>query len=306
MTKNNPSNLHATGAEKLKAHLAMVLFAFLIAGSFSIGHLAAPHIDPIALNAARFTLAATVIGVVGLFVYKRSPLVTDAPWRFALLGVLTTIFFVTMFIALNITTPISTSAIFTLIPFMSAGFGWLFLRQSTAPIVLLSLAVAASGAIWVIFRGNIQAIMNFQIGNGELIFFVGAIAYAAYAPLANKYSKGEPLLHFTFTVLFATTVWLVILGNSILWETDWLAMPVIVWIAITFLAIFSTAITFFLLQFATIRLPASKVYSYGYLTPSIVILYEGLLGHGWASPVILFGAIVTALGLLVMVVTPDS
>lgn len=306
MTKSKPYSLHATGIEKLKAHLAMMLFAFLIAGSFSIGHLAAPHIDPTALNAIRFMLAVLIMGSVGVVIHKESPFITKAAWRFLVLGLLTTIFFVTMFMALKITTPVSTSAVFTLIPFMSAGFGWLFLKQNTAPIVLFSLGIAAAGAIWVIFKGDTQAIMDFNIGEGEVIFFVGAIAYAAYAPLANKFNQGEPLLHFTFSVLLGTMICLLIWGYPALWLTDWIALPLIVWIAIAFLAIFSTAITFFLLQFATLRLPASKVYSYGYLTPSIVIMYEGLLGHGWASGFILLGALVTAMGLLVMVIAPDS
>ena len=44
----------ATGREKLLGHLAMLLFAALIAGSFSLGHKAAPHIGAAALNAISF------------------------------------------------------------------------------------------------------------------------------------------------------------------------------------------------------------------------------------------------------------
>jgi len=40
----------------------MLLFAALIAGAFSIGKRAAPFIDPGALTAARFLLAAAVVG----------------------------------------------------------------------------------------------------------------------------------------------------------------------------------------------------------------------------------------------------
>ena len=64
--------------------------------------------------------------------------------------------------------------------------------------------------------------------------------------------------------------------------------------------------TFFLLQFASLRLPASKVLAYGYLTPSIIILLEGLLGHGWVGITVAIGAMVTILGLIVMNLAPDS
>jgi hypothetical protein len=50
---------------------------------------------------------------------------------------------------------------------------------------------------------------------------------------------------------------------------------------------------------------ADKVLGYGYLTPSFIIVLEGLLGHGWAAPPVILGALVTAAGLLVMGVLKD-
>jgi drug/metabolite transporter (DMT)-like permease len=97
----------------------------------------------------------------------------------------------------------------------------------------------------------------------------------------------------------------VLYGASEIAATDWTSLPPIVWVSITYLAIFTTAGTFFLLQFATMRLPAAKVLAYGYLTPTMVILYEGLLGHGWASMSVVAGAAVTVGGLAVLIAAPD-
>ena len=63
---------------------------------------------------------------------------------------------------------------------------------------------------------------------------------------------------------------------------------------------FATALCFFLIQFASVRLPASKVVAYVYLTPAFVILFEALAGHGWPSLSVVAGAAVTVLGLLVL------
>ncbi|MEL6968297.1 MAG: EamA family transporter, partial [Pseudomonadota bacterium] len=71
-------------------------------------------------------------------------------------------------------------------------------------------------------------------------------------------------------------------------------------------AIFATAATFFLIQFASLRLPASKVLSYGYLTPFFIILIEGMIGNGWPSVSVLMGAALTALALLVMALARDG
>ena len=66
------------------------------------------------------------------------------------------------------------------------------------------------------------------------------------------------------------------------------------------------AVFAFLIQFASLRLPASKVLSYTYFTPAFVILIEGMIGHGWVGPSILAGAMVTAAAMLVMALAPDA
>lgn len=296
----------ATGVQKVLGHLASLLFAALIAGSFSIGHLAAPFIEPSAINAIRFVFATILIAIIHLAVLGKLPSFPKAIWRFVILGALMATYFILMFVALQIASPISTGAVFTLVPVMSAGFGWLFLRQTSGPVVLISLTVAAMGAIWVIFKGDLEAILGFRIGMGEAIFFFGCMAHAAYAPLVKKFNRGEPVVSFTLLTLVASTVWIAAVGAQDIVTTSWTALPGIVWIAVAYLAIFTTATTFFLIQFASLRLPASKVLSYGYLTPAFVILIEGVIGHGWAVPSILFGALVTAIALLVMAFAPDS
>lgn len=299
-------NNHATGKDKWLGHLAMLLFALLIAGSFSIGDQAAPHIAPAALNSVRFFLAALLMGIATFAVTGKKPGWPRAPWRFAVLGGLMAVYFVLMFVALQITGPVSTGAVFTLIPLMSAGFGWLFLRQTTRPVVMLSLLVAAAGAIWVIFRGDIDAILGFEVGRGEAIFFIGCACHAAYAPLVRKFSLGEPTVAYSFYTLAAVCIWVTLAGLPDIIATDWANLPAIVWIAIAYLFIFTTALTFFLLQFAALRLPASKVLAYGYLTPAFVIVLEGIIGHGWANVSVLAGALVTAAALLVLAFAPDG
>ncbi|MFZ1814557.1 MAG: DMT family transporter [Rhizobiaceae bacterium] len=303
---NQPRHPLATGREKLLGHLAMLLFAALIAGSFSIGHKAAPYIGAAALNAVRFALGTGLMAALLYIVNRPAIRPPESLWRFIVLGGLMASYFVLMFVALRISNPVSTGAMFTLIPLMSAGFGWFFLRQVTRPVVFLSLLVAAAGAVWVIFRADISAILAFDIGRGESIFFAGCVAHAAYAPLVRKFNRGEPVMQFTVYTLAATTVWILLVAGPQLVTTDFASLPPIVWLAIAYLAIFTTAGTFFLLQFASLRLPASKVLAYGYLTPSFIILIEGTVGHGWAGLPVIAGALLTACALLVMAFAPDA
>lgn len=283
-----------------QGHLAMLSFSALVAGSFAMGSLAAPHIAPTALNAVRFVLAGLILSGVAAASGKVTRASLEAPWRYLVLGGLMIAYFVLMFEGLKTAAPVSMSAVFTLTPLMAAGFGWLLMRQRMTGRMALALAVGAVGALWVIFDGSLQAALRFGVGRGEAVYFVGCAAHAVYAPLVRKLNRGEPALVFTLWTNLAGTAMLLIWGWPALMATDWAALPPIVWITIAYTAIAATAATFVLLQFAALRLPSAKVMAYTYLTPSWVILWTLVLGQGGPPAVILVGVALTVVALLLL------
>lgn len=283
----------------------MLLFAMLIAGSFSFGGLAARYIEAEPLMLWRYVLTVAVMAALAFGVFRVPARLPAQAWRFLLLGGLIAIYMLTMFMALEFTSPIATGAVFTLMPLLSAAFALPVLGQRTRLGVLAGLVIAAAGAVWVIFRGDIGAILSFDVGAGEMIFFIGVVCHALYVPLIRRFDRGEPAVAFGFWVTVGATLWLVPPGMRALLAVDFSALPLAVHAAVAYLAVVTTAGTFLLLQYASMRLPASKVLGYGYLTPSFIILLEGLLGHGWASLPVLAGALVTACGLALMALLPD-
>jgi drug/metabolite transporter (DMT)-like permease len=290
--------------DRLLAHLAMLAFAALIALGFTFQALIRTDITTTPLNTSRFLLGTLIMGAAGLAL-RRPPRRPAAPWRFGLLGLLSAVYFITNFIALTLSPPIAISAEFTLIPLMAAAIAFVLMRQRSGPVVLVSLTLAGLGSIWVIFHGSLADILAFEVGQGEMVFFSGCVAYALYTVLLRRLNRGEPALLASFWTLAATTVWVSLYGVGDLFTTDWLHLPALVWWVIAYLAVFPTAATFFLVQFAALRLPSAKVIAYGYLTPAFVILFEGLSGHGWPAPSVLAGAGVTVLGLAVLAVVKD-
>lgn len=279
----------------------MLSFSALVAGSFSLGSMAAPLIDPMALTSARFLLAGLLVGLAAFATtgIRRSALA--APWRYLVLGSLIAAYFVLMFEGLKTAEPVSTAAVFTLTPIMAAGFGWLTLRQRLTPRMALALIVGAVGALWVIFRADPARLLSLHVGQGEVIYFAGCVAHALYAPLVRKLNRGEPAVVFTFGMMVAGWVLLTLAGWQPIRATDWANLPAIVWIALIYVAVAASAATFVLLQFATMRLPAAKVMAYTYLVPSWVILWEIALGRP-APPLAILGGVtlsVLALALLI-------
>ncbi len=286
------------GKSELSGHAAMFLFAAIISVSFSLGDRAAPHIAPAALTSARFAIAAVVIGALALPSMRRAHF--QAAWRYLAVGGLLATYFILMFEALRLTDPVSTSAVFTLTPIMSAVFGYLLMRQITTPEMAFALVLAGLGSIWVIFRADIEAILGLQLGPGERIFFVGCALHALYVPVGRLVNRGEPMLVYTFGGICGGFIVAFTYGFNDVMATDWAALPTVAWAAILYLAIFATAITFFLTQFASLRLPSAKVMAYGYLVPSFVILWEGLFADDWMAPVVWIGVAMTVAALLIL------
>jgi drug/metabolite transporter (DMT)-like permease len=211
-----------------------------------------------------------------------------------------TLYFVLMFEGLKTSPSVSVAAVFTLTPLLTAAVGWLLLRQGVTPRIAFAFTIGALGALWVIFRADLQARLRFDVGRGELIYFVGCISHSFYTPLVRKLNRGESALVFTFGTLVAGAAVLTVLGWFDIMSTPWLMLPSIVWVTILYTAIFASAATFTLLQFAALRLPSSKVMAYTYLTPAWVILWNVGLGAALPPLTVGFGVAMTIVALVLL------
>ena len=288
-----------------QGHLAMLLFSALVAGSFSLGGMVANEIAPLALNAVRFVLAVVVVGTVAMVTTGIPRAAFAAPWRYGVLGGLFMVYFVLMFEGLKTAPPVSSAAVFTLVPAMAGVFGWFLLRQRMTPRMALALGIGGAGALGVIFRAEVAALMAFDIGRGEVIFFFGCIAHALYTPLVRVLNRGESAVVFAFGTLVAGAVLLLLIGARDIAATDWGSLRPLVWVTIIYVSIFASSITFVLVQFATLRLPSAKVMAYTYLVPSWVIGWEAGLGNGLPPAMVGAGIALTVVALVMLLRDDD-
>lgn len=293
-----------TGAAALRGHAAMLAFSALVAGSFSLGARAAPLIDPAVITALRFPIGAGLLAgaawATGALQPAARRAAMRAPWRYLVLGGLMAVYFVLMFHGLQTAPPVSTAAVFTLTPVMAAGFGWLLLRQRLTGRMALALAVGAAGALWVIFRADLAALMRLQIGRGEAVYFWGCAAHALYTALVRRLNRGEGALVFAGGTMAAGAAILFLWSAPALAALDWAAVPGIVWVTLAYIAIAATAITTALLQYAALRLPASKVMAYTYLVPAWVILWELALDGTQPPGTVALGVLLTCAALALL------
>jgi len=283
-----------------RGHLAMLSFSLLIAGSFSFGARVANLMEPAALMALRFMIAGCLVGIVAFATtgVKREHL--RAPWRFLIVGGLFATYFGLMFEGLKTATPVSAAAIFTLTPAITAIFAWFILGQVTNRWSISAIFIGGVGALLVIFQGDFNAIKAFDLGRGEQIYFVGCMAHALIVPLLRKFNQGEPVIVATLAMIVAGAMYLLAFGAADLMATDWGSLPVLFWIALTYLAICASAMTLFLLQYGAMNLPSANVMAYTYLTPIWVMFVEMAISGASPRPLVWVGIGITALALVML------
>lgn len=259
-------------------HLLMLLCASLVSTSFIVGKIIAPGLDPAPLTLVRFGCAALLFLPYtwrnhGFVLPKPSALARYLVISGTLVG-----FFWLMFLSLRYTTALHTGVIFTLVPGISGMYSAVLLKERLGGYRLVSLLLAMVGAIWVIFKGDIGQLIAFQFNRGDLLFFAGCLLMALYTPLIKLLHRGESMTVMTFWILVAGCFWLLLLCGYTLPTISWSSVPMFVWAGILYLAIFTTIITFFINQWATLRIGPTRVMAYSYLYPPLIILLEWAIG----------------------------
>lgn len=303
---DTPDTLDARRAA-LMGHAAMLTFSAFVAGSFSLGARIANQIDPVAVTGVRFLFAAILLATAAVLLERRAAPGTGlkaAPWRFLLLGAIFAGYFVLMFEGLKTAEPVSAGAVFTLTPLMTALIAWPMLGQRLDRWTALALGLGGLGAVWVIFRADLNAFLRFDIGRGEAIYFAGCILHAIFTPMLKRLNRGEGPLLSTSLIMAGGLVVLLAYDRGAAFAIDWAALGGFVWMSIAYLVVFASALSILLLQFAAQRLPSSKVMAYTYATPVWIILLEIALGGAVPGGAVLPGLLLIA-GALAMLLRRD-
>ncbi len=287
-------------------HMAMLMFSLLVSGSFVLGSIIANLISPDLVTFLRFLIAFIAIAILILYQSKFCFLKYLSIGRSLILGALISIYFITMFEGLKTASSTSMAVVFTLTPLLAGFFDLIFSNRVMSKKVWITVVVAAIGAIWIIFDGNIQNFINFKVGYGEKLFFMGCICHALYAALIPKFNNGEPAIIQTFGTLISGIIILGLFSNKEIIYHSWIDFPVIVLLTILYLAIFATAASFFLIQYSAVRLSSIKVMAYTYAVPIWVVLLQIIFLQQLPNTITFVGAFVILVSLLILLFNDEG
>jgi drug/metabolite transporter (DMT)-like permease len=270
-------------------HGLMLLTIILIASSFPVGATITHALPPAVMMFLRFVLATLLFLPYVLIRNGVSFPSLKNSFNYIIISIPLVVFFWCMFESLRYTSLLNTGALFTLVPTITTIFVIVINKETIIKNRAMGIFMGTFGAIWIIFRGDRQALLNLSLNYGDLIFLIGCLFLGLYNALIKRLYRNEPMELMTFWVLCWGSLWLLLLSWQDMASINWVGVELNVYVSIVYLSLFTTLTTFFLLQFSIVRIGATKVSAYNFLTPVFVILLSIILGIEQFLPITLPG-----------------
>lgn len=294
------SNYFNTQLPVWAVHCLMLMASVIVSSSFTVGAAITHGLQPSVLLLVRYVVAVLCLAPVLVINHGLSLPSARKLGGYCLISGSTVGFFWCMFESLRYTNALNTSVIFTLVPGISGIYSAVFLKERLGRGRLWALFFGMIGALWVIFRGDLNRFLNLEVNYGDLLFLAGCFMMAAYTPLVKRLHQQESMMVMTFWILVTGTVWLLLLSFSGLGAVEWQEVETKVWVGIVYLAVFSTVITFYLTQISTLYLGPTRVMAYSYFYPAFVLAINWGFGKGLPPVVILPGVVIVTLATVVL------
>lgn len=254
------------------AHAGLLLESILYAGSYTMAkHVVPDQMSPLELTLVRAIFAGAIFGLVNLLFIREKVVKKDllALAVCSLFGI--TISNILFFNGLALTTPVNGALLALTAPLFLVLFA-ILVRGEIEAGTLVGIAIATSGGALLILSdtGLVQNAPNPVLGN--MLVGLSAGAYAIYLtlvkPLLDKY---HPVTILSWLFIFATIYLIPFLGTE-LFAIPWSSFSTTIWLAIAFILLGITFITFLLNTFALRILEPSTVSTYIYTTPLLTAL----------------------------------
>jgi drug/metabolite transporter (DMT)-like permease len=258
-----------------RAHLGMLLWALIVGLSFPVVGLMSKGLPPLLLTALRFLIAAAALVPLIWRASERWPSATGFVLYVAM-GLSQAAFFGTMFWAAHRTTALSMAVLYVSVPLLAYCLGLAFRVEQRGGRLLAILALGAVGALalaWAESRGRLDGL---QLGVAEAVYFVGCVSSALY-PVLSKWglARGWIAEHAALRAFWSLAIGAVLVGVlGLLQETPQslarLTLPDV--LLLVYLGVFSSGVTFWLMQRAAAALTPGAATAYTYLTPFVSML----------------------------------
>ena len=225
-------------------YAALALTALLWSSNFVIGRAVRDDVSPTTLNFLRWAIALVILVPITLGDLRTHRMVLASNWKLiAALGFTGIAAFQTLcYVALTKTTAMNTVLLLSLAPLAIVALSWLALGERVNRSQALGLATSLGGAAVLILHGNLATLADLDLNAGDLWMLVAVVLWAVYSVLLRRRPAEVPPLALHTTSVAAGTLWMLPVFG---WQAaDGAGLPtsLTAWIAIGFVAVFSSAL----------------------------------------------------------------
>lgn len=298
-----PAIARTTGIPFDPTYAALTLTALLWSSNFVIGRALHDAITPATLNFLRWALALLVLLPVTLVDLRRHRAVLLQHWKLvALLGLTGIAAFQTLaYLALTQTTALNTILLTSLAPLAIVVLSWLALGERISRVQVAGLVTSLGGAAVLILHGEVEALVALRFNAGDLWMLVAVVLWAVYSVLLRSRPAQVPPLALHTASVGAGALWMLPLFG---WEATrggGLPTDPTVWLAIGFIAVFSSAIAHAMWVRGVATIGANRASVFIHLMPLFgAVLAISFLGeqlatyHAVGAALVLCGVVLTS------------
>jgi drug/metabolite transporter (DMT)-like permease len=284
-------------------YAALALTALLWSSNFVIGRAVRDDVSPATLNFLRWAIALLILVPVTLRDLRVHRALLARHWKLiALLGFTGIAAFQTLcYVALTMTTALNTLLLLSLAPLAIVALSWAALGERVTRRQTLGLATSLAGAAVLILQGELATLVDLRFNAGDLWMLAAIGIWAVYSVLLrSRPAQMPPLALHTTSVVAGTVCMLPAFGWQVAHGAG-LPTSTTAWIAIAFVAIFSSAFAHAMWVRGVATLGPNRAGVFIHLMPlfgaamAIAFLGEHLaLYHGVGAGLVLCGVVLTS------------
>lgn len=275
-----------------------IVAVLLWSTSFVATKIAYTSFTPLTLGAARFVIAAVILGIILLCKKdKTKPPIKDIGLM-SVSGVLgTTIYFGLENIGVEITTASNAAIIVASYPAITALIEFLFYRIKIPWIKGLGIAIAMFGVFQISYNPQSQEGEQQLIGN--IILIVAGFVFAFYNFTTRKVVKKYSMITISFyqTVAGAITF----IPIAFIEKSSWKIPSIESFLMLLYLGIFCSVIAFLLYNYGLRKLSSSSAVTLMNLVPIFGVLFSVIILHEVVRISQVIGGIIVILGVVLSV-----
>ena len=263
----------------LTAQLKLVAAIALWGGSFIATKLAVGEVSPVVVVWSRFLIGLIILG---WFAWRHGELAIPT-WKdgleFAFLGFMGITLHQWLQTSGLLTSEAATTAwIVSTTPVFMAVLGWLFLKERLGFAGSVGIVLATLGVLLVVSKGSLAGMFSGSFGRpGDILILISAPNWAIFSVMSRPALQRHSAIKVTFYIMLFGWLFTSLQFFAGWYWHEFSQLTSTGWIAIAYLGVLCSALSYIFYNDGLQSLPASQVGAFLYLEPLVATLIAAVV-----------------------------